>query len=395
MDRPGPAPQRDTTETRPPIADGGGGSYPELARQAEAARQYFYDCALKPAEIAISALSLSASLEDRKRVANPISGDKWRQWKATDKDIEDTPRSPEVRRVSLHGCENITDKSLKMLAAKFPNLEELDLGMTSTTAEGLKSLKDLPKLKKLGFSFSPKLDDACLKEIGAVKSLESLRLIDCPKVTSEGVAHLRNLKDLESLVLASTGIDDSALKTIKGLTKLTELHLGGDKKITDVGLAELKDMKQLRSLALWGTKTTDKGLAELKGLGQLTELRLSNTAITDAGLDQLKGMKKLFLLDLANTKVSDAGMERLKDLSDLQLLNLARTKITDAGLKHIKELPLLSSLDLKKTAVTDKAVETLKYMTNLTLLYAEGTKIGPKGLKELREFRPGVTVYSD
>jgi hypothetical protein len=82
--------------------------------------------------------------------------------------------------------------------------------------------------------------------------------------------------------------------------------------ITDAELKKLKDLTQLQVLLLDHTKITDAGLIHLSGLTQLKRLNLNDTKITDAGLEHLKGLKLLAVLELHNTKNTEAGLADLK-----------------------------------------------------------------------------------
>ena len=83
-------------------------------------------------------------------------------------------------------------------------------------------------------------------------------------------------------------------------------------KITDEGLLHLKALTVLQTLDLTNTKVTDAGLIHLKGLGTLETLNLNRTKVTDSGLEHLKGLTKLQMLDLSNTNVTDAGVKKLQ-----------------------------------------------------------------------------------
>ena len=116
-------------------------------------------------------------------------------------------------------------------------------------------------------------------------------------------------------------------------------------KITDTGLALLKGLPQLRSLVLLNTQISDAGLAHLKGLTSLQKLNLYGTRVTSAGLAHLKGLKNLQELNLIGTQVDDAGLIHLKGLPKLKKLILFNTKVTAAGAKKLEAaLPKCSIL---------------------------------------------------
>ena len=59
-------------------------------------------------------------------------------------------------------------------------------------------------------------------------------------------------------------------------------------KITDEGLVHLRAFPRLQTLNLGGTKVTDAGLEYLKGLGSLETLNIRNTQVTDEGVKMLQ-----------------------------------------------------------------------------------------------------------
>ncbi|MGA2255623.1 MAG: hypothetical protein ABSG53_13335, partial [Thermoguttaceae bacterium] len=72
-------------------------------------------------------------------------------------------------------------------------------------------------------------------------------------------------------------------------------------KVTDEGLAHLKVLTNLQTLILRGTKVTDTGLAYIEGLTTLQSLNLGYTKVTDTGVAHLKGLINLQVLVLGDT----------------------------------------------------------------------------------------------
>ena len=112
---------------------------------------------------------------------------------------------------------------------------------------------------------------------------------------------------------------------------------------SDKGLAHVKDLRTLDSLVLLGTNVTDDGLAPLHGLTNLSNLCLSGcTQITDAGLVHLKGMTKLSQAVFRDIQVTDTGLVHLYRLTNLKYLTLSDTPVTDAGVEELRRtLPTL------------------------------------------------------
>lgn len=95
---------------------------------------------------------------------------------------------------------------------------------------------------------------------------------------------LANLKpdDLQALFLHN--VDDSIWSNIQHLTALEELYLS-DTKITDQGLAELRPLKNLKRISIYHTAICDRGLINLALISGLKWLTCSGTAITEEGLN--------------------------------------------------------------------------------------------------------------
>ena len=208
----------------------------------------------------------------------------------------------------------------------------VSLEHTGVTNEGLKELKELKHLQSLNLNRCYRITDPALKEIAELKSLRSLDLgftglqqdtggnadhlgenilvslvfrqglgiprTDCTGITNEGLAHLKQLENLQSLDLDSTQISDAGLAELKTLKNLQTLVIGYNEKMTGTGLAELKDLKNLQHLDLIHSSITDEGAKFLVELQSLKTIDLRGTQITDAGLKELQSLRNLKELNL-------------------------------------------------------------------------------------------------
>lgn len=100
------------------------------------------------------------------------------------------------------------------------------------------------------------------------------------------------------------------------LAELAEADLWGlgfvNSAITDKGVEHLKNLPDLEHLILAGTRITDRSMAILSTLQYLRRLDLRNTAITDAGLKQLSIKKKSgvkLILHVDGTHITKEGVE--------------------------------------------------------------------------------------
>ena len=201
--------------------------------------------------------------------------------------------------------------------------------------------------------------DADMVACAKLRHLRRLGIFRRGAVTDAGLAHLRELTQLQRLDLRGTRLTDAGLVHLRGLSKLEWLDLH-QTQVTDAGLAHLKELKQLQRLDLRGTQLTDAGLVHLQGLSKLAWLDLRQTQVTGAGLAHLRGLTLLAHLDLSGTQVADAGLVHLHGVPQLRRLFLSRTKVTDAGLVHLQGVAKLKRLDLDSTQVTEVGVVEMK-----------------------------------
>jgi serine/threonine protein kinase len=238
------------------------------------------------------------------------------------------------------------------------------------------------------------------------------------RLSDEGLAHLKECKNLTGLVLDNTPVNDAGLASFKGCKQLTELWLRHT-SVSDVGLASFKDCKSLTYLGLDDTRVSDAGLAYFKDCKNLRHLGLSNTQVGDTGLAYFKDCKKLTSLWLEGTQVSNAGLAYFKDRKDLLSLALGHTKVSDEGLGHFRGCKNLSELHLLETSVSDvglahfweckkltglwlgdtqasdAGVTPFKACKNLTNVFLQRTKVTEAGIDALKKTLPRCRIEWD
>ena len=291
------------------------------------------------------------------------------------------------------------DKTLERIG-KLPNLQSLSLGTyvgnmraPSLTNAGLAHVQGLTRLRKLKIG-ETSITDAGLVHLASLHQLESLDLEQL-ETTDACLKHLQSTPQLRELYLGCNGkVTDAGLAYLKGLTRLRTLVFhGSGHRITDAGMEHLKGLTQLRKLDLSETLITDAGLEHLKCLYELEDLNLKFTRVTNTGLEHLKGLTQLRKLDLSESMVMDAGLEHLKGLPRLENLNLSFTRITDTGLGHLKAMAQLRELNLSRTLITDAGIEQLKGLTHLSLDGCTG--VTAAGKKKYREAERGQGSFID
>jgi hypothetical protein len=120
-------------------------------------------------------------------------------------------------------------------------------------------------------------------------------------------------KPARTVYLPGPKVSDADLKHLAALKGLKVLKLDAATKVTDAGVKELAGLKGLTDLGLGSTQVTDAGLKHLAGLKELRHLNLNFTKVTDAGVKELSGRTKLETLGLSFTRVTPEGVKKLKE----------------------------------------------------------------------------------
>lgn len=132
---------------------------------------------------------------------------------------------------------------------------------------------------------------------------------------------LRGATNVGSLVIEDASrLTDRSMAIIGTLAHLRELNLNKP-AITNAGMAHLKNLKELQKLYIFEARIYDSGVAYIKDMDQLEELDLTGSGITSAAATTFKTLDKLSLLAVGKTKFGDAGAAQLKDMSNLKSLD--------------------------------------------------------------------------
>lgn len=272
------------------------------------------------------------------------------QAKISDEGLSRLAGLKSLETLQLDGCRQVTDKGLARLAG-LTSLVELNLSNTGVSIEGLRQLAGR-NLKVLKLPADAYVDDGLLPYLEAIVPQSDLDLSEW-SLTDEGLVHLVNQQQLESLVLPGGWrreklITDAGLSHLSGLVELQSLSLA-ETNIDGSGLRHLKGLSKLKSLDLAGTKLIDKHMVHLEQLGSLESLRLASCKqITDRGLASLVQLGRLTKLNLGvypgNTKITDTGLVHVAELTQLQELHLTDMPVTDTGLKQLERLEKLELL---------------------------------------------------
>jgi len=133
---------------------------------------------------------------------------------------------------------------------------------------------------------SPVFFDKDLEPLGQLHHIQEL-LLGYSAVTDEGMKVVGSLPELRELHLYGTRVTDAGLSQLTGLEELRTLVLGSP-QFTDRAVDHLIKLKGLRFLNMNGTQVTDIGIARLRVMSQLGELQIHQTKVSDAAVKNLR-----------------------------------------------------------------------------------------------------------
>ncbi len=279
------------------------------------------------------------------------------------------------------------------------NLESCNLSCTNITANGLKTIVNLPQLKAVQTRGSlVRLDDASLAGLQRLVTIDTTFPNDEPSPAAEAAAAITAKGDelafWDPWNATSDQLDNFDLPVFDGSHNLDAINLWAA-HVTDAGLEHLAGHAETRALNLSATRITDEGLKHLRGMSALETLGLADTEITGAGLQNLAANKNLKALDLTETEVTDEGLKNVSYLPNLEILRLSANAITDAGLAQLKSLRKLRWLDLSRTQITDAGLAQLKNLPELRTLRLRHCAVRGDGLAQLKSLPMLDTIDLD
>ena len=245
-------------------------------------------------------------------------------------------------------ADRVTDDWLRNLDGQIP-LRRLELSGTAITSAGLIHLKELKNLEVLNVCLTA-VDDRGFEHLAGLVQMR--RMVVCStKITGSGFQHLAGMTHLESINLHSSPASDAGLKAIGKLASLRRLEIVHS-HVTDAGLKHLAGLKNLRQLHIASHETTEAGLPFLAQLQELEQLDVYERPASNQTLVQIAKLPKVRQLMLTGGGFDDDGVQHLANLATLEELTLNSGKVTDAALEYLAGLKQLRKLNLAGTKVT-------------------------------------------
>jgi hypothetical protein len=313
--------------------------------------------------------------------------------------LEKLPLLPTVHSLQFENTP-ITDENLVHLR-KFPGLFHLSLHGTKVKGPGLVHLRhltllnNLQLLHELSRNAVPLICQArTLQHVGPwprgltdgdfreIAKLTQLRFFAIPDSTIDvsGLAHLKDLKELESIGWAS----EPPYGMTAALSKFNFTRYSFPNSCSDAEVAQFRLMPRLAYVSA-PQALSDMGLETLAAFPALQQLSLEAcTQISDAGLIPLAESKTLESISLPR-QISDDGARHISSIATLRSVSFAyESRVTDCGIAELVRLPFLKSLVLGP-GLTDLSANHLVQMQALERLELRATRFTAKAFHELKQ----------
>jgi len=212
------------------------------------------------------------------------------------------------------------------------------------TADGLRSLRDLPRLGFLGCG-GDRCDDQAMQHIGAIPglrmlmgqgavatdrgfealsrcpSLEYFWGRECPNLTGRGFSAMTAMPALRGLAVTCKNLDDRSLAALPRFPALREFM---PMDVSDDGFRHIGQCEHLEALwCMYCRETGDAATEHIAGLSRLKTYYAGKTQITDRSLEVLGRMPSLEHLEFWQCAgITNAGIAHLAGLPKLRELNM-------------------------------------------------------------------------
>ncbi|XP_053742793.1 dynein regulatory complex subunit 6 [Synchiropus splendidus] len=223
-----------------------------------------------------------------------------------------------------------------------------------------------PELCRLHAAECPRMTDASLKSVAALKNLQYLDVSYCHNLSDQGISHLADgssASKLKELNVSHCGVitDEGVRRIAQRLVELRRLNLSYCDRLSDAALAGLSG-SSLHSLDVSGCNIHDQGLAALEKIPIKTLILADCINITDDGIEVLcQHVRHLEHVDVSHcTSLSDTsvralsfycpGLVALRVSGCLKLTDMAVQYLT-SGAQYVRELDVSGCVLLTSRSV--------------------------------------------
>lgn len=302
--------------------------------------------------------------------------------------------------------------------AQNKRIRELQLARTGVSAEQLRAVLALPRLKKLDVRNCPisnaeaaelllstpqltqfLVDSATFEQIeivdrnqlidymaGASPRASAVRIVGSPLLRSELLLgdNVKTLciKDGYSLQGLSVNGPIPYETTLQGLRDLRFLALGGA-NVNDRLCEPVWQCLQLNDLTLAYTNLSRQSWRRIDQFKDLRTLIIPGADIDDSVTDQWRELKHLRVVDFSHTRVSRRTLRQLLTRSNLQRLALNYVDLKQSDLRGLGDLLQLIELEVAGIGLEEKALRALLNRRLLERLDLSDSALTPQCLRVL------------
>ncbi|CAN5549235.1 hypothetical protein BH10CYA1_BH10CYA1_24870 [soil metagenome] len=221
---------------------------------------------------------------------------------------------------SAHNWKRITDKAMTKIS-QMPNLKRLVLtNCGDITPTGLSKLENATKLEELVLNGTP-FDDTSVSTILKLKPLLYLS-VNGTHIHEAGLRELAKTK-LQGIDVRSINLSDAGCEAISKIKTIQMLDISENRRVTKKGLQLIADMPDLDSLDASQNSLSSSDIEALSRAKKLRMLGLSDTFVDNSGLNYINKIGTLEELWLDGTRISKGALLKLTNLNHLNRLQLS------------------------------------------------------------------------
>jgi serine/threonine protein kinase/Leucine-rich repeat (LRR) protein len=277
---------------------------------------------------------------------------------------------------------NATAKVWSGLRPAVSSLDAIYFPIGATPA-GYALIRDMPNLKDLIVPFDSGFTDAMMADVAGLKQLSILEL-GSTSVTDVGLKTLGPHPNLVVLGLNFSGISDAGYESLSLFSNLEVLTVNGErgrpafqqiaklsklkqlnielKQVTPAIIQELQPMKSLENMQIashGGVEVSEEHVALLTSLPQVTRLRFLLLKLDTDRLRDLAQAKHVTSLDFDKCLLTDEALLELTAANSLRSLTLQSCReLTPAGLAKFRSArpDVQTSTDIADPTTADRTV---------------------------------------
>jgi hypothetical protein len=272
-------------------------------------------------------------------------------------------------------------------------LKDSPLGKTNATLQALGALPEEARAKVTECNLEGSVvSDVGFAEVAKFPSLIKLNLTACTRITDNGLAAIKDLKNLEVVIVERCSISDAGLVHLRNLSNLKILNLN-QTAVTDVGFLKLSPttLSHIEELYITSVKVDGSCFRRIP-IGDSLRILVAGGSSIGLHLDNFKNHRNLEEVNLYSSQVNDTTIAALKGHTKLRILHLGTNGLTDVGARKLTGLTGLEDLTFRANpGISDKCLATFKPCTKLTHFGDKETMITLAGRNYVKKFAPNCT----